>query len=340
MARYKPRSKNTGLVQGSIRPAIQPILALLIVCSLAASARGETAAGRFFLMGTGYIHIKNMHTGIETSVKLLGPNGEVNDDAFDRIDEVFEFPTREKGEHISPRLIFMLDYFADLVAPGKTINLVSGYRSPGHNASVREAGGNAAKTSAHMDGMALDFYIDGVDGKTLWNIIRRRNCCGVGYYGEATIHLDAARPRFWEASTSKVRTGQSDFNRRIYISADFDRYMSEDTVRLSFSSVSDFGFGIGPAVAIVDDAKGHKKAASARIKSEDNATCLMIEDRKASHFIRLPLPAGLRDGKYRFKIDFCRRPFKQMPQSILSNVIEVRGTRLSSAFTALADDRC
>ena len=55
-----------------------------------------------------------------------------------------------------------------------------------------------ASTSTHMDGTAIDFYIDGVDGKGLWEMIRHEACCGVGHYGGRTIHLDAGRPRFWQ----------------------------------------------------------------------------------------------------------------------------------------------
>ena len=127
--------------------------------------RGETETGRFFLMGDGKIKIKNMHSGREASATLLNPDGSLNEEGFTRIDEVFQFPTREKGEHISPRLIFMLDYFSDRVAPGKAIKMESGYRSPDYNTGLRNAGGNVAPTSLHMDGMALDFSIDGVNGK-------------------------------------------------------------------------------------------------------------------------------------------------------------------------------
>ena len=180
---------------------------------------------RFFIMGDGVIHIKNTKTGLEAHVRLFTADGSLDDRGFDQIDKVFGFPTGEKGEHISPRLLCMLDYFSDLVAPGKAINLDSGYRSPQYNTTIRNAGGNVAKTSQHMDGMAIDFNIQGVDGKELWTTIKNTACCGVGYYGGTDIHLDSARPRFWEASTSKVRTGESDENQRIYLSTDYDRYL-------------------------------------------------------------------------------------------------------------------
>ncbi len=350
-----------------------------------------SGAGRFFLMGDGRIHIKSARNGVEADVNLLNPDGSFNDEAFTRIDEVFGFPTAEKGEHISPRLLFMLDYFSDQVAPGKMINMESGYRSPEYNNKLRDGGANAAKTSVHIDGMALDFNIEGVNGKDLWELVRSKNCCGAGHYGGANIHLDAARPRFWEAASSGVGTGESEFNRRMYLSTDFDSYSvsagtaagsgagsvsrvatvskigagsgagiegrsvtaagmkpgsatgahaatapaagrTESRVRLSLSSVSDFGFGVKPVASLVYDAEGHHVVKTVPVKTADGTAagaetaaggCIMIPDRKASRFIYVDLPPDLRPGRYRIKMEFCNRPFEQMPQSIVSNEMEV-----------------
>jgi hypothetical protein len=140
------------------------------------------------------------------------------------------------------------------------------------------------------------------------------------------IHLDSARPRFWEASTSGTRTRESERNRKIYLSTDYDRYRPGQPMRLFFSTVSNFGFGIRPLAAVVTDPKGAKAAAtaSARLaRDPENARCLRIEDRKASRFIHLDLPQDLPPGRYRIKIDFCDRPFKEMPAMAVSNEIEV-----------------
>ena len=236
-------------------------------------------------MGDGKIKIKNLHSGREESATLLNPDGSLNQEGFARVDAVFQFPTREKGEHISPRLIFMLDYFSDRVAPGKAIKMVSGYRSPDYNTGLRNAGGNVAPTSLHMDGMALDFSIDGVNGKALWQLIKSKDCCGVGHYGGASVHLDAGRPRFWEASTSKVKTGESDYNRRLYLATDYDRYRAGETVRLTLAAVSDFGFGIIRTGALVDAGDGNHTVATVTLRGQDDADCLAIPDRKTAHSI-------------------------------------------------------
>lgn len=305
---------------------MRSVLIGLALFSLPIDVSAGAGPGRFYLMGDGRIQIKNMHTGQQTSATLVNPDGSLNDEGFAKIDEVFEFPTKERGEHISPRLLFMLDYFSDLVAPGKLIKMESGYRSPEYNTTLRNGGGNVAKTSIHMDGMALDFSIDGVSGKKLWELVKSKDCCGVGHYGGTSIHLDAARPRFWEAATSKVRTGESDHNQRIYISTDYDRYRAGDPVRLSFASVSTFGFGVKRSVALVADGDDNKTMATTPIKSPDGADCTVIPDRRTSHFITLKLPPNLHEGRYRIKIDFCQRPFEQMPLKTVSNAIEILGS--------------
>jgi len=321
------RTQHPGL-STILNPTLLGLSRALLVCLMLLSLPGllvaETVNGRFYLMGEGKLHIKNMHTGKEASVSLVNPDGSMNEEGFSRIDEVFEFPTKEKGEHISPRLLFMLDYFSDLLAPGKVIKMESGYRSPDYNSTLRNAGGNVAKTSIHMDGMALDFSIDGVNGKDLWKTIKNKDCCGIGHYGGTSVHLDSGKPRFWEAATSKVRTGESDHNQRIYLSTDYDRYRAGDTVRLSFSSVSDFGFGIKRTVALVNGSDGNNTVATAQIRVQDETDCIAIPDRKASHFIYFTLPANLHEGsRYRVRVDFCQRPFDQMPLKTLSNEIEL-----------------
>ena len=51
--------------------------------------------------------------------------------------------------------------------------------------------------------------------------------------------------------------------------------------------------------------------------------CLTIRDRTASRTIRCSLPNTLPAGRYRFRVDFCRRPLEQMPLATVSNAIEV-----------------
>jgi uncharacterized protein YcbK (DUF882 family) len=278
----------------------------------------------FFRMGDGRLHLQNLKTGREIQVNLLNPDGSLNENSLLEVDDLFGMSFQERGEHVSPRLLFLLDYFSDRAAPGKPILLHSGYRSPEYNEKLKKAGHIVANTSLHLDGMALDFSIEGLQAKELWEEIRRENCCGIGHYGGEVLHLDAGRPRFWEAATAGVATGQSDYNRRIYLSTEFDRYAPGQKVRLHLTAVSSFGFGIKPEAALVTDPAGEETFTRLEIQTPAQAECLPIAERKQARFIYLNLPPDLAPGRYRFRLDFCRRPFEQMPTRAVSNEIEIR----------------
>lgn len=305
------------------------LAAVLLIMSFPCLSAPSPDPVRFFRSGDGKMHIRNEHDGREAKVDLFGPGGMLNEKALNEIDRVFTFPDDRKGEHISLRLLFLLDYFSDMIAPGRTIHLISGYRSPAFNQKLKESGGNVARTSTHMDGMAIDFYLEGINGKVLWEAIRKENCCGVGHYGGASVHLDSGRPRFWEAATSKVGTRESEFNRKAYLSTEYDRYRQGERLRFFLTSLSDVPFGIQRVAALFKDTEGEndtegKNGTTAlKIEARDEGECILIRDRDAARSIYATLPAGLEPGRYRIRFDFCRRPFEQMPATILSNEIEI-----------------
>lgn len=304
-----------------------PIIACLVLTFLLLAPIPTTVAGEqgpFFLMGSGRLHLKNLRNGREARVALLNPDGSLNDAALNEVDRVFGFPTTEKGEHISPRLLGMVSHFADRLAPGATINIESAYRSPEYNAGIRKKGANAARTSAHMDGMALDFWLEGVDGKKLWQTIREADCGGIGHYGGKSIHLDAGRPRFWEAATSGTKTMEPDYNRHLYLSTDYDRYRTGARLRLSLSGLSTFGFGVRP-MAVVESEKTGEQSQMALDLPVAGGDCIPLKDRKATRFLYATLPADQPQGRYRIGLEFCNRPFPQMPDRATSNDIEVIG---------------
>jgi uncharacterized protein YcbK (DUF882 family) len=281
--------------------------------------------GVFFLMGSGRLHLKNLRNGREARVALLNPDGSLNDAALNEVDRVFGFPTTEKGEHISPRLLGMVSHFADRIAPGATINIESAYRSPEYNDNIRKKGANAARTSTHMDGMALDFWLEGVDGKHLWQTLREADCGGIGHYGGKAIHLDAGRPRFWEAATSGTKTVEPDYNRHLYLSTDYDRYRPGARLRLSLSGLSTFGFGVRPMAVVESEKTGEQSPLALDLPAAAGSACIPLQDRKATRFLHATLPADQPPGRYRIALEFCNRPFPQMPDRATSNAIEVIG---------------
>lgn len=83
---------------------------------------------------------------------------------------------------------------------GKTITVVSAYRSPATNAMLRSRSRGVAKHSQHMEGHAIDFYIKGVDLSKLRASGVRRQVGGVGFYptsGSPFVHMDIGSVRAW-----------------------------------------------------------------------------------------------------------------------------------------------
>ncbi len=299
------------------------LIAILLIIFFPCLSTSSSEPVRFFRLGDGRIHIRNEHNGREAKVNLFDSNGMLNEKALHEIDTVFGFPDNQKGEHISLRLLFLLDYFSDMIAPGKMIHLISGYRSPTYNQKLKKSGGNVASTSTHMDGMAIDFYLEGVNGKAIWETLRKENCCGIGHYGGKSVHLDSGKPRFWEAATSKVGTKESEFNRKVYLSTEYDRYRQGEKIRFFLTSLSDFEFGIQKIAALFKDIEGKNDATTLIIQTQNEEECILINDRNASRSIYATLPAGLESGRYRVRFDFCRRLFEQMSTMTLSNEIEI-----------------
>lgn len=280
----------------------------------------------FFRTGDGKIKLKNTHNGREISITYVNADGTLNEAAYQQIDSVFGFPTKEKGENISRRLISLLDHFVDEIDSEKVIYITSGYRSPAYNQKLRDRGKTAAKSSTHIDGMALDFYLEGrtpSNAKALWEKIRALDCCGVGHYGGKNIHLDAGRPRFWQQATAKVNTGDPAHNRFIYYSTDYDRYKAGDAFRSFLTSISDFGFGIKNKLEIVTDEEKPRKVAKVKIATSHKKSCLDVTERKAARFIKASFPDNIKPGRYRVKVSFCDRQFEDMPEDKLSNPVEI-----------------
>jgi uncharacterized protein YcbK (DUF882 family) len=301
----------------------------LLFLATFASAQSLSPKNPFFLVGDGKLKIKNQNNGRFADVTYLNPDGTLNEEAFRKIDAVFGYPTDVMGENISRRTVAFLDYFADQYNPAAIVQLASGYRSQDYNNALRKMGRTAAKTSTHIDGMAIDFSLPGVKGMALWEKMREKNCCGAGYYYGNIVHLDSARPRWWTTETSKVHTNASDFNRYIYFSTEYDRYQPGDATRGFFTSVSDFGFGVKSTFHIVKDEAGLDDVATGKlssrfaIKDPKDSECLLITERKHARFLDLTFPQKLKAGQYFVRVDFCHKTATEMPDFKTSNPIEI-----------------
>lgn len=77
--------------------------------------------------------------------------------------------------------------------------VISGYRCPATNATLRRTrGGGVATTSLHMQGRAMDVRLPGVPLAELRDAALELRAGGVGYYpDDRFVHVDTGRVRRW-----------------------------------------------------------------------------------------------------------------------------------------------
>ena len=179
-----------------MRSSASALAALLI-------ASGAVAAEpRFFVAGDGRLTMTNAHTGATADVRYRDADGHYSAEALRRLAQVF---AREPGDaRMSLRLVELLSRLQGM-SGGTPLAVVSGYRTPAFNDALRAEGGKAAAASLHTEGLAADVAFPPARVAKLWLALRALDCCGAGAYPkEGFLHVDVGRPRFWEATTSRV----------------------------------------------------------------------------------------------------------------------------------------
>ena len=98
---------------------------------------------------------------------------------------------------IDPNLLdvlFLIQQWLIMEGRPSDIKILSGYRTPSHNAKLD----GAAKNSMHLHGKAADIYIPGVDTKLLAAMGRIIGVGGVGIYvNRHFVHVDTGNVRLW-----------------------------------------------------------------------------------------------------------------------------------------------
>jgi len=96
----------------------------------------------------------------------------------------------------------LFDLLNDLTSaaglPDAEIEVISGYRSPWSNEFLRRRSCGVARYSLHMQGMAIDIRIPGIDTSYLHELALSLSRGGVGYYpGPDFVHVDVGPVRQW-----------------------------------------------------------------------------------------------------------------------------------------------
>ncbi|MEP9350832.1 DUF882 domain-containing protein [Xanthobacter sp. KR7-225] len=143
----------------------------------------------------------------------------------------------------------------DVEAP---IQVVSSYRSPATNAMLRSRSRGVAKTSQHMLGKAMDFFIPGVELARLREAGLRLQRGGVGFYptsGSPFVHMDTGSVRHWPRMSHDQLARVFPDGKTVHIPSDGKPLAN---YQVALAEIEARGSRPGVTVASADSGKGIK----------------------------------------------------------------------------------
>lgn len=293
------------------------LLLLFLLTSLCTWAGDIKLTDRYFLSGDGSIHLINAHTNKSATIQYRLPDGTYPVEARRQIDRLFGVPAGS-ADHIALRLVSVLDYIEDRYR--QPIEIISGYRSPEYNENLRAKGRLAAKTSMHIEGMAVDIRMRKVLSAEWFQAIKKLNCCGVGFYHDNSLHVDTGPIRYWDETTSKVRTNISEHNKQVMVRTEQDIYLPGETMKLRLARITDYPLGLSSGFAVVQDGKEPQEFSF----DGQEEPCISVSEPIQRTF-RWTIPADFQaNDKIKIQLRLCDRAFPEMPEQIESNPIVVR----------------
>ena len=102
--------------------------------------------------------------------------------------------------HLYDPQVFNLlhDLLATLGKTDAEIDVICGYRTPWSNEYLRRRSNGVAAHSLHLQAMAIDIRVPGIQTAQLRDAALALHRGGVGYYGKSDfVHVDVGRIRHW-----------------------------------------------------------------------------------------------------------------------------------------------
>lgn len=139
----------------------------------------------------------NLHTG-ENLKTVYWAEGDYLPDALADINHILRDYRNDQILPIETPLLDLLYGLQSTLATGQPFHIISGYRSPATNASLAANSDGVAKGSLHMQGKAIDLYVEKVPLNELRHAAIALQGGGVGYYPKSNfVHVDIGRVRSW-----------------------------------------------------------------------------------------------------------------------------------------------
>jgi uncharacterized protein YcbK (DUF882 family) len=144
------------------------------------------------------LSLLNLHTG-EALRATYFENGAYLPDAMAALNHLLRDFRTGDAHPMAPGLLDLVSALTGTVGTRETVQVISGYRSPVTNAALHARSEGVAAHSLHMDGLAMDIRIRGVQLAHLRDAALSLRRGGVGYYAASDfVHVDVGRVRRWQ----------------------------------------------------------------------------------------------------------------------------------------------
>jgi uncharacterized protein YcbK (DUF882 family) len=145
-----------------------------------------------------YVSFYNQHTGETVRAVYWAPYEGYIRESIAEISYTMRDHRTNEVKAIDPKLLDQMYILQSTLRPRQPVHVISGYRSPATNAMLRLHNKRVAKSSLHMQGMAVDIRMKDRDVAQLYRAALSLEAGGVGYYPRSNfVHIDTGAVRTW-----------------------------------------------------------------------------------------------------------------------------------------------
>ena len=174
----------------------------LIGSAFAAGLAGAVPRAAMAALPEQRIAFRNIHNNETFDARFYGPNG-WDEQGLAEINHGLRDWRNGDTTAMDKQLMLLLAGVRERLGftSSQRFDLISGYRSPGTNAMLRDKGGEhtgVATKSQHMLGKATDIRMPGVELGRVRAAALSMQAGGVGFYPkDGFVHVDTGRVRTW-----------------------------------------------------------------------------------------------------------------------------------------------
>lgn len=167
------------------------------VSAMAGATRAASGRPGVPAKGARSVNLYNLHTG-EKLKTVYWENGKYIGGAMREIDKIMRDHRTGLVKAMDKDLIDLIHRLNARLETNEPFEIISGYRCPATNASLRRKSSGVARNSYHMRAMAMDLNVPGRDLPKIRKAAMSLRGGGVGYYPKSDfVHVDVGPVRDW-----------------------------------------------------------------------------------------------------------------------------------------------